>query len=78
MWKYFPSHHTYRYIDVLNQFSDSYTYHSSIKKDLMKSTRKMKAKYGLPYMEIQQTRNKNPDFLNSDDPVQVSKYKITF
>lgn len=80
MWKYFTARHTYRYIDVLQQFLNSYnnTYHSSIKRAPVEVNNQNESDVWLTLYGDGKDVKQKPCIFNPGDIVRVSKYKMVF
>lgn len=80
MWKYFTAHHTYRYLDVLDELLKSYnhTYHSSIRRAPadVNADNEHDVWFTL-YRNLKNSKRKCSIF-KPGDTVRVSKQKLTF
>lgn len=80
MWKYFTAHHTYRFIDVLDQFLQSYnnTYHSSIKRAPVEVNKDNESDVWISLYGNMTNAGKTTFAFHVGDLVRVSKHKLTF
>lgn len=80
MWKYFTAHHTYRYLDVLEKFLQSYnnTYHSSIQRPPAEVNSGNERDVWFTLYKHHDFINTKPCIFKIGDTVRVSKHKLTF
>lgn len=80
MWKYFTRNHTYHYLNVLDQFLQSYnhTYHSSIKRAPVEVTSENERDVWLALYGNMKNTKRKPCVFQVGDTVRISKHKLTF
>lgn len=80
MWKYFTHNNTYKYIDVLDKFLESYnhTYHSSIKRAPVAVNSENEQDVWFTLYGNMENVNTKPFIFQKGDTVRVSKHKLNF